>query len=306
MITGKIACIGLVPGEGVDARTGTGADVRTGTEADTRTGTGREAGPSTASFRTWRTSARQSPSGPWLAGLLLTGLALCPCTAAQAAAAPQDPATRSHTAGSQTAHGNGAGNGAGDRVGDSGHAARDHRSRRSDGRKGGGPEHEGREGVGPGSRPGPYLVPSPVPHPDPVPNPIPGPSLAGSSAGEGRDRPGRRVPAADDESPSADTGTSAQAAPAAPVDPNAPTAPAASAAPAVPPPTARATQAADPPADPAASPAMSPAAVGPSADGGANAQSGRPVVRYVSLGTGLILVGLGLGMAFVALRLRHD
>jgi len=97
-----------------------------------------------------------------------------------------------------------------------------------------------------------------------VARPAPDTSRAGSRAGEGRERPGRRESAPPDEA-----GDPAAYEETVPVPESAPTS--------VP----------DEPQD-AALPA-------PVSD---------PVLRILPLGSGLVLVGLGLGLALLALRLR--
>ncbi|MDW4904735.1 hypothetical protein RB628_05090 [Streptomyces sp. ADMS] len=97
-----------------------------------------------------------------------------------------------------------------------------------------------------------------------VARPAPDVSRAGSLAGEGRERPGRRVPAPPEETAYEET----------PYEENVP----------LPVPTT----VPDDPRDTAALPA-------PVSD---------PVLRILPLGSGLVLIGLGLGLALLALRLR--
>ncbi|MFE1442993.1 hypothetical protein [Streptomyces sp. NPDC058739] len=96
---------------------------------------------------------------------------------------------------------------------------------------------------------------------------------AGSRAGEGQERPGRRE--APDEDPGADEELAEedQGSDTGPVPPTAPQSPA-----------ARPLSAATPQA----------------------AVPTEPVLEILPLGSGLVLIGLGLGLAFIALRLRRD
>ncbi|MBC2905562.1 hypothetical protein [Streptomyces cupreus] len=87
------------------------------------------------------------------------------------------------------------------------------------------------------------------------------PSRAGSAAGEGRERPGRRgesVPEAEEETPLAEPS---------------PTAPA--------------------------------EATGSPVPAGQEVVRAEPVLEVLPLGSGLVLIGLGLALAFVGLRLRR-
>ncbi|MBQ1090959.1 hypothetical protein [Streptomyces sp. B93] len=92
------------------------------------------------------------------------------------------------------------------------------------------------------------------------------PRRAGSSAGEGRARPGRPV------EPGAEVPSTAPAASAGPPQ--------------------RATAVPVPPAPPEQ----------PVRQAGGGAE---PVLRILPLGSGLVLIGLGLGLAFVGLRVRR-
>jgi hypothetical protein len=97
--------------------------------------------------------------------------------------------------------------------------------------------------------------------------PDPATSWAGSRAGEGRERPGRQ-----------------EAWPQAPED-----------------------ETYVPPEDPAPEPddpdAALPVPVAPPGTDGATGEE--PVLRVLTLGSGLILMGVGLGLAFVGLRIRR-
>ncbi|WP_369196971.1 hypothetical protein [Streptomyces djakartensis] len=108
-----------------------------------------------------------------------------------------------------------------------------------------------------------------APTASPVPSGPGEPSRAGSRAGQGRERPGRPVAAS--EEPGV---TDATALPEAPPEP----------VPEPPEPTVE-----DEPVRRAAT-AESPTA---------------PVLRILPLGGGLVLIGLGLGLAFLGLRLRR-
>ncbi|MES5819276.1 hypothetical protein [Streptomyces sp. RG80] len=103
------------------------------------------------------------------------------------------------------------------------------------------------------------------------------PSRAGSRAGEGRERPGRR------EEAEADVGNEDEAA-----------RPSDGAATVVPSPTREAVSAVPVPPERAARQAV----------GDAERPAAR-VLRIVPLGSGLLLMGLGLGLAFVGLRVRR-
>jgi len=106
-------------------------------------------------------------------------------------------------------------------------------------------------------------------------------SRAGSVPGEGRARPGRAEPAAPDDPD--DPGTE-DGEPTGPVrDPDVPDRSEASAAP-------------EPSRDPVISVHQN--VVG-------RAPTPEPVLQILPLGSGLILIGLGLGLAFVALRVRR-
>ncbi|MFF5358074.1 hypothetical protein ACFY4I_01530 [Streptomyces scabiei] len=104
--------------------------------------------------------------------------------------------------------------------------------------------------------------------------PSPANSRAGSRAGEGRERPGRQ-----------------EAWPAAPDDTYAPSEDP------VPEPDGPGTGTSTGP-DTAPPPPAAP----PGAD---NATAEEPVLRVMALGSGLILMGAGLGLAFVGLRIRR-
>ncbi|MFE9684573.1 hypothetical protein [Streptomyces sp. NPDC006285] len=109
--------------------------------------------------------------------------------------------------------------------------------------------------------------------------PVPAESRAGSRAGEGRERPGREAaPTAEDSSPAhSDSAESHEASVA-------PEAPRRTAPPSAPP--ARpvdAHEAADRPV-----------------------RAAEPVLKVLPLGTGLVLIGLGSGLAFLALRVRRS
>ncbi|MFF7447536.1 MULTISPECIES: hypothetical protein [unclassified Streptomyces] len=104
------------------------------------------------------------------------------------------------------------------------------------------------------------------------------PSRAGSRAGEGRERPGRRVDAGAEEVGAEEVGAEAEAG--RPPE-GVPTA--------VPPPTRQAVPADAVPTGPV-SRAQRPA---------------EPVLRILPLGSGLVLIGLGLGLAFIGLRVRR-
>ncbi|MFI6468095.1 hypothetical protein [Streptomyces sp. NPDC050538] len=119
------------------------------------------------------------------------------------------------------------------------------------------------------------------------------PSRAGSRAGEGRERPGRTAePTADeDENEGEDTaGLTADGD-----DGGSPSASPASPAPAD---SASSQEAAPVPSSPPLQPLRQTVT---RAEG-----SAEPVLRILPLGSGLILIGLGLGLAFIALRVRRS
>jgi hypothetical protein len=118
------------------------------------------------------------------------------------------------------------------------------------------------------------------------PTPSAGVSRAGSSEGEGRTRPGRSEPTAGDED---ENGNHEDTVPTY-TDRDPAGEDAASDHP-------EATDAPEP-SRPAAVPVQH-QEVGP-------ASAPEPVLEILPLGSGLILIGLGLGMAFLALRLRRD
>ncbi len=119
---------------------------------------------------------------------------------------------------------------------------------------------------------GPAFTPYAVAH-----EPVPAESRAGSRAGEGRERPGRQTPPPDEdgasahpdsaESPAGDENQAQEASPAPPEPPARPV---------------DARQAADHPV-----------------------RDSEPVLQVLPLGSGLVLIGLGLGLAFLALRTRR-
>ncbi|MFD7609972.1 hypothetical protein [Streptomyces sp. NPDC059828] len=139
-----------------------------------------------------------------------------------------------------------------------------------------------------------------------APKPTPPPSLAGREAGEGRQRPGRRAspPAHTASIPPSPQPPSAPFAPVAPpISPSvkrpAPFAPLTPATPATPIPSAASRL----PAAPVTPVTSTPAA----AVGEAEPHAGPPArerrIPSLSLGTGFALMGLGLG--YIALRLRR-
>ncbi|MFF1293107.1 MULTISPECIES: hypothetical protein [unclassified Streptomyces] len=111
------------------------------------------------------------------------------------------------------------------------------------------------------------------------------PSRAGSRAGEGRERPGRREAAeTGEEDAGAGVGSESEAEP--------------------PPADGDATVVAEPSRE--AVPHTSPPPRQPGRQGVTRAESPtEPVLRILPLGSGLVLIGLGLGLAFVGLRVRR-
>ncbi len=142
----------------------------------------------------------------------------------------------------------------------------------------------------PHTRPGPTggdtardsATPSPSPS-RPAPSrtapPAPEPSRAGSLPGEGRKRPGRVEERRPDEN-IVDTGLRPDTGGEAPV---------------------RAPATAVPPKEAAHVPSPSPSQPRP----GTRAGVVEPMIRVLPLGSGLVLIGLGLALAFVGLRLRR-
>ncbi|WP_019073520.1 hypothetical protein [Streptomyces hokutonensis] len=118
----------------------------------------------------------------------------------------------------------------------------------------------------------------------------PEPSRAGSQAGEGRERPGRtaRPSAEEDENGGADEDT---AEPTADED-------GASAVP-------TAADSASPSEEAAAVPSSPPLRPVHQTVTHAEDDPTEPVLRILPLGSGLILIGLGLGLAFIGLRVRR-
>jgi len=99
--------------------------------------------------------------------------------------------------------------------------------------------------------------------------PVPAESRAGSRAGEGRERPGREAAPTEEDSPSTHSDSpEAQEASTAPQTSR-------------PPPT---------PPTPSEPPT----------------RASEPVLKVLPLGSGLVLIGLGLGLAFFALRVRRN
>lgn len=107
--------------------------------------------------------------------------------------------------------------------------------------------------------------------------PDPATSRAGSRAGEGRERPGRQDtwPVAPDD----DTYTPSEDPAPEPDGPDATLAP-----------------------EPSQDAALPPPAAPPGTD---TTTAEEPVLRVLTLGSGLILMGVGLGLAFVGLRIRR-
>ncbi|MGW2682387.1 hypothetical protein ACWC6I_04380 [Streptomyces sp. NPDC001414] len=119
------------------------------------------------------------------------------------------------------------------------------------------------------------------------------PSRAGTLAGEGRMRPGRpQGPAAAVQGQDEDEPDEPEEDEEAPGDGTGGSSPAVT--------SARPSGTSGPvPSTPRQQPAQQAAA--PAED-----DSSEPVLHILPLGTGLILIGLGLGLAFVALRVRRD
>ncbi|MEV0221983.1 hypothetical protein [Streptomyces sp. NPDC050704] len=109
--------------------------------------------------------------------------------------------------------------------------------------------------------------------------PAPAESRAGSRAGEGRERPGRE--AAQPEN----TAATHPDSPASPDRPEADAAP-------------------EPSRTTASRPALP--AVEAERAAGRPVVTSEPVLRVLPLGSGLVLIGLGLGLAFLALRVRRS
>ncbi|WP_327718197.1 hypothetical protein OG381_24525 [Streptomyces sp. NBC_00490] len=124
----------------------------------------------------------------------------------------------------------------------------------------------------------------PVPRAEATASPSAEPSRAGSRAGEGRERPGRREAAeTGEEDAGAGVGSESEAEPPADGD---------------------ATVVAEPSRE--AVPDASPPPQRPGRQGVTRAESPtEPVLRILPLGSGLVLIGLGLGLAFVGLRVRR-
>ncbi|MDQ0951143.1 hypothetical protein QFZ24_005066 [Streptomyces phaeochromogenes] len=132
--------------------------------------------------------------------------------------------------------------------------------------------------------------------------PAPGESRAGSRAGEGRERPGRPAPTEETEEEEADEEAQYEAQDGTREE-------------------AREEDAGvghpDGPADSEQSEgAVAPETPGNTAPGshppadaeqaaGRHVRASEPVLRVLPLGSGLVLIGLGLGLAFVALRVRR-
>jgi hypothetical protein len=120
--------------------------------------------------------------------------------------------------------------------------------------------------------------------------PAPATSWAGSRAGEGRERPGRQDPGPvepGDEDDAYAPSAEPSAEPDGPNDPHDP-------------------EAHDPEATVAPEPSQNAALPVPVAPPGAGTETtGEPLLPVPALGGGLVLVGLGLGLAFVGLRIRR-
>jgi len=127
--------------------------------------------------------------------------------------------------------------------------------------------------------------------------PSPVPSLAGSMAGEGRARPGREEVAPREQQEEDAGATYTDRDPTAPADnPSVPGRDPDVPDPAAPTDPGGATLAPDPARNTAA-------AVGQSVT--RSGQDAEPVLQILPLGSGLILIGLGLGLVFLALRVRR-
>ncbi|WP_307132537.1 hypothetical protein [Streptomyces aurantiacus] len=150
--------------------------------------------------------------------------------------------------------------------------------------------------------------------------PVPAESRAGSRAGEGRERPGREAPPTDETSAPApsDSPASRQSpeSPGSSQSPESPDRPESSRSPenedgrkserqeqeasGVP----EASRNAAPPSEPPPARPARPADAHEAADRPVRASE--PVLRVLPLGSGLVLIGLGLGLAFLALRVRRS
>ncbi|MGP4043329.1 hypothetical protein [Streptomyces sp. 2A115] len=108
--------------------------------------------------------------------------------------------------------------------------------------------------------------------------PAPAESRAGSRAGAGRERPGREAAPTDE-----DTGADHPDGPASPDRPEAGVTPE---------PSRNTTPLSDPP-------------VGAEQGDTRSVNSSEPILRVLPLGSGLVLIGLGLALAFLALRVRR-
>ncbi|MFD3582072.1 hypothetical protein [Streptomyces sp. NPDC058683] len=131
--------------------------------------------------------------------------------------------------------------------------------------------------------------PEPVPSDSAGASASPEPSRAGTLAGEGRLRPGRpQGPAAavqgqdeDEDEPGEETGAeTGDASPAA--------------------------TSAQPPREAGLVPTPSPSHPTHQAVAHSEEDTSEPVLHILPLGSGLVLIGLGLGLAFVALRVRRS
>ncbi|MGW4905359.1 hypothetical protein [Streptomyces sp. NPDC004270] len=132
--------------------------------------------------------------------------------------------------------------------------------------------------------------PEPVPSDSPDASASPEPSRAGTLAGEGRLRPGRpQGPAAavqgqdEDGSGEAEDETGEETGDASP-----------------------ATTSAQPPREAGLEPTPSPPHPTHQAVAHSEEDASEPVLHILPLGSGLVLIGLGLGLAFVALRVRRS
>jgi hypothetical protein len=120
--------------------------------------------------------------------------------------------------------------------------------------------------------------------------PGPAESRAGSRAGEGRERPGRKAAPTDEDTAAAHPDGSAMTD-----RPDRPDRPEAGIAPE---PSRNTAPRSLPPVSPVPSFEPEQAVTRP-------VRSSEPVLRVLPLGSGLVLIGLGLGLAFVALRVRR-